>query len=41
MQTIIWLIGVSSLGVIAAIPVKRKLINEEGLKFPQVLLRNS
>ena len=34
MQTIIWLIGVSSLGVIAAIPVKRKLINEEGLKFP-------
>lgn len=33
-QTMVWLVGVSLLGVVAAIPVKRKLINQERLKFP-------
>lgn len=33
-QTIVWLIGVSLLGIVAAIPVKRKLINQERLRFP-------
>lgn len=34
LQTGIWLIGVSLLGIVAAIPVKRKLINQERLRFP-------
>ncbi len=33
-QTVIWLLGVTLLGIVAAIPVKRKLINEERLVFP-------
>ncbi len=33
-QTVIWLLGVTMLGIVAAIPVKRKLINEERLVFP-------
>lgn len=33
-KTTIWLIGVSLLGIVAAIPVKRKLINQERLRFP-------
>jgi len=33
-QLIPWLIGVSLVGTIAAIPVKKKLINQERLRFP-------
>jgi OPT family oligopeptide transporter len=33
-QTIIWLTAISLLGIVAAIPVKRKLINQERLRFP-------
>jgi len=36
-QTVIWVLGVAMLGIVAAIPVKRKLINEERLVFPPVL----
>ena len=34
LSTIPWLIGVCLVGVVAAIPVKRKLINQERLRFP-------
>ena len=34
MAAIPWLIGVCLVGVVAAIPVKRKLINQERLRFP-------
>ncbi len=33
-QTIVWLIAISLLGIVAAIPVKRKLLNQERLRFP-------
>lgn len=33
-QTIVWMAAISLLGIVAAIPVKRKLINEERLRFP-------
>ena len=33
-QTIVWLTAISLLGIVAAIPVKRKLINQERLRFP-------
>lgn len=33
-QTIVWLGAISLLGIVAAIPVKRKLINQERLRFP-------
>ena len=33
-QTIVWLAAISLLGIVAAIPVKRKLINQERLRFP-------
>lgn len=33
-QTMVWIVGVSCVGVVAAIPVKRKLINQERLRFP-------
>ena len=33
-QTIAWLTAISLLGIVAAIPVKRKLINQERLRFP-------
>lgn len=34
LQTIIWVSAISLLGIVAAIPVKRKLINQERLRFP-------
>jgi putative OPT family oligopeptide transporter len=33
-QLIPWLIGISLVGTVAAIPVKKKLINQERLRFP-------
>lgn len=33
-QIMVWVAAVSLLGIVAAIPVKRKLINEERLRFP-------
>jgi OPT family oligopeptide transporter len=33
-QLVPWLIGISLLGAVAAIPVKKKLINQERLRFP-------
>lgn len=33
-QTMIWLIAVCSVGIVAAIPLKRRLINQERLNFP-------
>lgn len=33
-QTMVWLTAISLLGIVAAIPVKRKLINQEQLRFP-------
>ncbi len=33
-QIIIWVAAISLLGIVAAIPVKRKLINQERLRFP-------
>ncbi len=33
-QTIVWVTAISLLGIVAAIPVKRKLINQERLRFP-------
>ncbi|MSP91946.1 MAG: OPT family oligopeptide transporter [Myxococcales bacterium] len=33
-QIMAWMTGISLLGIVAAIPVKRKLINQERLRFP-------
>lgn len=33
-QIIVWVTAISLLGIVAAIPVKRKLINQERLRFP-------